>query len=51
MKEYISIWKLGYGGMVVSEAKRLRALKEKNVKLKKPLAKAVRNNAAPRGLA
>ncbi len=31
-------WKSKYGGMTVSEAKRLRALEEENAKLKKLLA-------------
>jgi len=31
-------WKAKYGGMDVSDAKRLRALEDENAKLKKPLA-------------
>ena len=35
------IWKAKFGGMDVSEAKRLRALEEENGKLKKLLAEAM----------
>lgn len=34
-------WKSKFGGMEVSEAKRLRALEEENAKLKKLLAEAM----------
>ena len=34
-------WKAKFGGMDVSEAKRLRALEEENAKLKKLLAEAM----------
>lgn len=34
-------WRCKYGGMEVSEAKRLKALEEENTKLKKLLANAV----------
>ena len=34
-------WKSKFGGMEVSEAKRLRALKDENAKLKKLLAEAM----------
>jgi len=34
-------WKSKYGGMDVSEAKRLRALEDENAKLKKLLAEAM----------
>jgi putative transposase len=38
-------WKSKYGGMEVSEAKRLKALEEENRKLKKLLAEHVMDNA------
>ena len=39
-------WKSKFGGMDVSEAKRLRALEEENSKLKKMLAEQMLENAA-----
>lgn len=39
-------WKAKYGGMDVSEAKRLRALEDENRKLKKLLAEAMLDQAA-----
>ena len=39
-------WKAKYGGMEVSEAKRLRALEEENSKLKRLLADVMLDNAA-----
>lgn len=39
-------WKAKYGGLTVSEAKRLRALEDENGKLKKLLADAMLDNAA-----
>jgi putative transposase len=39
-------WKAKFGGMDVSEAKRLRALEEENLKLKKLLAEAMLDQAA-----
>lgn len=38
-------WKLKFGGMEVSEAKRLKALENENSKLKKLLAEQVMDNA------
>ena len=38
-------WKAKYGGLEVSDAKRLKALEDENVKLKKLLAKAMLDNA------
>ena len=38
-------WKAKYGGMEVSEAKRLRALEDENRKLKKLLAESMLDNA------
>ena len=38
-------WKARYGGLDVSEAKRLRALEEENARLKKLLADAMLDNA------
>jgi putative transposase len=43
-------WKSKYGGMDVSEAKRLKALEEENTKLKKLLADAMLDNAALKDL-
>jgi putative transposase len=43
-------WKAKYGGMDVSEAKRLRALEDENVKLKKLLADQMLEAAALREL-
>ena len=43
-------WKAKYGGMDVSEAKRLRALEEENAKLKKLLAEQMLDGAAMREL-
>lgn len=37
-------WKAKYGGLDVSEAKRLRALEDENAKLKKLLADAMLDN-------
>ena len=39
-------WKAKYGGMDVSDAKRLRALEDENRKLKKLLAEAMLDQAA-----
>lgn len=38
-------WKAKYGGMDVSDARKLRALEEENVRLKKLLADAMLDNA------
>ena len=38
-------WKSKYGGLDVSDAKRLRALEDENTKLKKLLAEAMLDNA------
>lgn len=43
-------WKAKYGGMDVSEAKRLKALEEENAKLKKLLAEQLLDVAALREL-
>ncbi len=43
-------WKAKYGGMTVSEAKRLKALEEENAKLKKLLAEQMLDAAAMREL-
>ncbi len=43
-------WKAKYGGMDVSEAKRLRALEDENLKLKKLLADQMLEAAALREL-
>jgi putative transposase len=42
-------WKAKYGGLEVSEAKRLRALEDENRKLKKLLAESILDNAALKG--
>jgi putative transposase len=39
-------WRAKYGGLEVSEAKRLRALEDENRKLKKLLAESMLDNAA-----
>src|SRR4026209_2890994 len=39
-------WKAKYGGMDVTEAKRLRQLEDENAKLKKLLAESMLDNAA-----
>ena len=39
-------WKAKFGGMEVSEAKRLKALEDKNAKLKRMLADAMLDNVA-----
>jgi putative transposase len=43
-------WKAKYGGMKVSEAKRLKALEDENAKLKKLLAEQMLDVAALREL-
>ena len=43
-------WKSKYGGMDVSEARRLKALETENAKLKKLLADAMLDNAALKDL-
>ena len=43
-------WKARYGGLEVSEAKRLRALEDENGKLKRLLAEAMLDNAALKDL-
>ena len=43
-------WKSKYGGMDVSEARRLRALEDENTKLKRLLADAMLDNVALKDL-
>ena len=43
-------WKAKFGGMDVSEAKRLRALEDENAKLKRLLAETMLDNAALKDL-
>ena len=43
-------WKARYGGLEVSEAKRLRALEDENGKLKRLLADAMLDNAGLKDL-
>ena len=43
-------WKAKYGGMDVSEAKRLKALEDENAKLKRMLAGAMLDNVALKDL-
>ena len=43
-------WKSKYGGLEVSEAKRLRSLEDENGKLKRLLADAMLDNAALKDL-
>jgi putative transposase len=44
-------WKSKFGGMEVSEAKRLKALEDENAKLKKLLAEAMLDNAVLKDIA
>lgn len=44
-------WKSRYGGMEVSEAKRLKALEDENAKLKKLLAETMLDNAILKDIA
>jgi len=44
-------WKARYGGLDVSEAKRLKQLEDENSKLKKLLAEAMLDNAMLRDIA
>ena len=44
-------WKAKYGGMEVSDARRLKVLEEENAKLKKLLAEAMLDNAILRDVA
>lgn len=43
-------WKRKYGGMTVSDAKRLRALEDENARLKKLLAEQMLDTAAMKEL-
>ena len=43
-------WKAKYGGMDVSQTRRLRALEDENTKLKRLLADAMLDNAALKDL-
>jgi putative transposase len=43
-------WKARYGGLEVSDAKRLRALEDENSKLKRLLAEAMLDNAGLKDL-
>ena len=43
-------WKSKYGGLEVSEAKRLRALEDENAKLKRLLAEVMLDNAGLKDL-
>lgn len=45
-KSSLQRWKSKYGGMEVSEAKRLRELEAENARLKKLLAETMLDNAA-----
>ena len=44
-------WKAKYGGLEVSEARRLKALEDENAKLKKLLAEAMLDNAMLKDIA
>ena len=44
-------WKAKFGGLEVSEAKRLKALEDENAKLKKLLAEAMLDNAMLKDIA
>ena len=43
-------WKAKFGGLEVSEAKRLRQLEDENAKLKRLLAEAMLDNAMLKGI-
>jgi len=43
-------WKAKYGGLDVSEARRLKALEEENAKLKRMLADSILDNVALKDL-
>ena len=43
-------WKAKYGGLEVSEARRLKALEDENAKLKRMLAEAMLDNVALKDL-
>jgi len=43
-------WKAKYGGLAVSEARRLKALEDENAKLKRMLADAMLDNVALKDL-
>ena len=43
-------WRAKYGGMAVSDAKRLKALEEENRRLKQLLSEAMLDNQALKGL-
>ena len=47
---YVYKWKAKYGGMGVSEAKRLKGLEGENARLKRLLADAMLDNAALKDL-
>jgi putative transposase len=44
-------WKAKYGGLEISEARRLRALEDENARLKRLLADAMLDNAALKEIA
>jgi len=44
-------WKARYGGLEVSDARRLKALEDENAKLKKLLAEAILDNAMLKDIA
>lgn len=44
-------WKAKYGGLEVSEAKRLKALEDENARLKKLLAETMLDNAVLKDIA
>ena len=44
-------WKAKYGGLEVSDARRLKALEDENARLKKLLAEAMLDNAMLRNVA
>jgi putative transposase len=46
----VSPWKAKYGGLEVSEARRLKALEDENSKLKRLLADAMLDNAGLKDL-
>jgi putative transposase len=49
-RRLVSAWKAKFGGMSLSEARRLKALKDENAKRKRMLAEAMVDNVALKDL-
>jgi putative transposase len=50
VRPLVSAWKTKFGGLEVSEARRLRSLEDENAKLKRMLADAMLDNLALKDL-